>query len=71
MAVTDFMMLFGVNFNFYYLLLMKQFKKGFLMEEVRWYFIIIIAAIISIWINIKDMYQSSFECLTDAAFQVG
>ncbi|MBR6315895.1 MAG: TrkH family potassium uptake protein [Lachnospiraceae bacterium] len=69
--ITVFMMLFGVNFNFYYLLLMKQFKKGFLMEEVRWYFIIIIAAIVSIWINIKDMYQSSFECLTDAAFQVG
>ena len=40
-VVTIFMILFGVNFNAYYLMLFKKFKKAFSMEEVRYYFIII------------------------------
>ncbi|MCR4690069.1 MAG: TrkH family potassium uptake protein [Lachnospiraceae bacterium] len=69
--ITVFMILFGVNFNFYYFLLYKQVKKGFMMEEVRWYFIIILSSIAIIFWNIKCLYPSAFEALTHAAFQVG
>lgn len=34
-VVTVFMILFGVNFNAYYFIIFRQFKKAFSMEEVR------------------------------------
>jgi len=42
--VTIFMILFGVNFNAYYLILFRKFKKALQMEEVRAYFAIIFVA---------------------------
>ena len=44
-VVTVFMVMFGVNFNAYFLIIRRQFKKAFTMEEVRWYFGIILIAI--------------------------
>ena len=38
------MILFGVNFNAYYLIVLRQFKKAVKVEEVRCYFGIILAA---------------------------
>ena len=70
-VITIFMILFGVNFNFYYYLLFKQARKGFSMEEVRWYFIIIVVAIIAIFIDTRHLFGSAFEGLTHSAFQVG
>ncbi len=37
---TVFMLLFGMNFSFYYLLLMKRAKEAFKIEEIKWYLII-------------------------------
>ena len=70
-VITIFMILFGVNFNAYYFILYKQFRKAFTMEEVRCYFLIILAAIGIIFVDILDMFSSAFEALTQAAFQVG
>ncbi len=70
-VVTVFMIAFGVNFNAYYLLLFRQFKKAFSMEEVRWYFITILSAIAIIFVNTRSLFSSGFETLTKAAFQVG
>ena len=70
-VITIFMILFGVNFNFYYYLLFKQIKKGFAMEEVRWYFLIILSAIVMICIDIRHLYPSVAETVRHAAFQVG
>lgn len=42
------MILFGVNFSAYYLLLTKKFVQAFKFEEVRYYFGIILAAILVI-----------------------
>ena len=64
------MILFGVNFNAYYFILYKQFKKAFKMEEVRYYFLIIIAAVGIICFHIIDTTKSFFEALTQASFQV-
>ena len=69
--ITVFMLLFGVNFNAYYYLAFGKMKKAFGMEEVRWYFIIVLVAIALIFFNILGMYATPFEALTDAAFQVG
>lgn len=69
-VTTIFMILFGVNFNAYYLLLFSKLKKNFFMEEVRYYFLIIIGAIGIIFVNILETSASAFEALTDASFQV-
>lgn len=43
-VVAAFMMLFGINFGFYFFIIKKKFKNAFSFEEVRNYIIIIIAA---------------------------
>lgn len=70
-VVTVFMIAFGVNFNAYYLLLFKQFRKAFSMEEVKWYFGVILFAIAIILTDTIKIYSSAFEALTKTAFQVG
>lgn len=69
--VTIFMILFGVNFNAYYYIVFGKVRKALGMEEVRWYFIIILAATAFITWNILPMYDGLFTSLTHAAFQVG
>lgn len=69
-VVTVFMILFGVNFNAFYLLLYRNFKKAFKMEEVKYYFLIILVAIIIIFSNILDTSEGIFDALTKASFQV-
>ncbi|MCD8355320.1 MAG: TrkH family potassium uptake protein [Clostridia bacterium] len=68
--VTIFMILFGVNFNFYYFFLFRQFRKAFGMEEVRGYLLIILASVAIITWNIRGMTAGIFDALTQAAFQV-
>ena len=43
-VVGVFMMLFGVNFTFYFLIIIKKFRQAFALEEVRKYLLIIAAA---------------------------
>ena len=69
-VITIFMILFGVNFNAYYFLFFGSIKKAFQMEEVRWYFVIIVAATAVIFGTLLDVY-APFEAMTYAAFQVG
>lgn len=68
--VTIFMVLFGVNFNAFYFMLLRQFKKAFSIEEVRCYLIIIAAAIGIIFLNIIGNYETVGAAFTAAAFQV-
>ncbi len=70
-VITVFMMLFGVNFNFYFLLIIGKFKEALKSEEVRAYFSIIFAAILTISINISSYFDSFTEALRHSAFQVG
>lgn len=68
--VTVFMILFGVNFNAYYLILLRRFKKAFKIEEIRYYFLIITAAVAIIFFDICNTAASAFTALRDASFQV-
>ena len=69
-VITVFMVLFGVNFNFYYFVLFKHFGKAVKMEEVRVYLLVIVSAITVISFNTYHMYNSVSNTLTHSAFQV-
>lgn len=69
-VVTVFMFLFGVNFSLYYMLLLRKFKAVFKNEELRLYFGIAASSIILIAINISRMYNTVYESVHHAAFQV-
>ena len=68
--VTIFMILYGINFNVYFLILARKFKNIFKIEEVRTYLIVIVVSVAVITLNIFKTYDSFGGALTDAAFQV-
>lgn len=68
--VTIFMILYGINFNVYFLILARKFKNIFKIEEVRTYLIVIVVSVAIITLNIFKTYDSFGGALTDAAFQV-
>ncbi len=70
-VITVFMILFGVNFNVYYLVIAGKWKKALCCEEMRWYLIIIAAAVAVITFDIRDMFSSGGQAVEHAAFQVG
>ena len=70
-VTTVFMILFGVNFSCYYLLLLRQFKGVFKDEELRLYIGIILAAILLIVLDVRDLYATLEETIRHVAFQVG
>lgn len=70
-VVTVFMILFGVNFNIYYLILQKKWRLAFKSMEVRTYFAIILASILLITINIAGRFSNIGMAFHHAAFQVG
>ena len=69
-VTTVFMLLFGVNFSCYYLLLLRQFRAVFKDEELRLYFGIVICSIVLIVLNLKDFYPTLEETVRHAAFTV-
>lgn len=67
---TIFMLLFGVNFSCYYLLLLKNVKAVFKDEELRFYITMVVASIVLIVWNTWGIYGSLEETVRHAAFQV-
>jgi trk system potassium uptake protein TrkH len=67
-TITIFMTLFGINFNMYFLLLLRNFKPVWKNEELRAYLGIIVAAVAIISFNIYTIYGQ--DSLRTAAFQV-
>ncbi|MCP1101468.1 trk system potassium uptake protein TrkH [Aequitasia blattaphilus] len=67
-VLTIFMALFGVNFNLYFLILIREYRPIIKNEELKMYIGIILGASIMIAVNIKEIYGSvSFR---EAIFQV-
>ena len=69
-VITIFMILFGINFNVYYLLRVKKPMEACKHEEMRYYLGIIMIAVILITVNIRDSFSSLMEAFHHAAFQV-
>lgn len=64
------MIAFGVNFNAYYLILFRQFRKALSMEEIKWYFITILVSTGIIFTNIVKLYDNVSEAFSKSVFQV-
>lgn len=67
---TVFMLLFGVNFSCYYMLLIRQFKNVFRDDELRMYLGVAAGSIVLIALNLKGYYATMGETVRHAAFQV-
>ncbi len=70
-VITVFMIIFGVDFSFYYLILVRKLKSALKMEEVRTYFGIIILSVILITINVFNMFDGILDAIKHVFFQVG
>lgn len=72
-VVTVFMILFGVNFNIYYFLIMRKFVGIYKNTELKVYLGTIITAITVIIINTMQygVYHSFSKALRYTSFQVG
>ena len=69
-VTTVFMLLFGINFSCYYLLLLRQFRSVFKDEELRLYIGIVVVSIVLIVLNLRGVYATLSETIRHAAFQV-
>lgn len=65
-----FMLLFGVNFSVYHLILLKKIKDVFAMEELKVYFGIVAVTTLSIACNVVQMAGGFGNALRQAFFQV-
>lgn len=69
-VVTIFMFLFGINFNIYFLLMMKEFKTALKSEELKTYFIMCIVAIAFVVANTWHTFSTIGISIREAAFHV-
>lgn len=69
-VISLFMLLFGINFNLFYLLLIKQFKRVFKSEELWTYLAVIGVSVLLITFNIYPMVETLGIALRQAGFQV-
>jgi len=69
-VIGIFMLLFGVNFNLYYFLLIRRFREVFRSEELRAYLLVVGAAVAAITADIVHIYGNVWTSLRHAFFQV-
>lgn len=69
-VISIFMIIFGVDFSVYYLILMRKFNVSFRSEEVRTYLGIIAVATLIICLDCRALYESFGQNLTHSLFQV-
>ncbi|MBQ8682976.1 MAG: TrkH family potassium uptake protein [Clostridia bacterium] len=67
--ITVFMWLFGINFNLYYLLLIRAFRGVLSNRELWVYFGVTVAAVVLITCNTLPLYDGFGEAVRYAAFQ--
>lgn len=68
-VITVFMILFGVNFNLYYLILIRRFRSAAQSTELWSYFGIIGVAVAAVAWNIRGLYSAA-DAVRHSAFQV-
>lgn len=69
-VVAVFMVLFGLNFTVYFLILARKFKQILKVEELWWYIGIIFTSTLLITANIYSMYNNLYKSFHEAFFQV-
>lgn len=69
-VITVFMILFGIDFSVYYMLLLGKFRSVLRSEELRAYIGIIFLSVLIITFNIRPLFNGLSETVRHAAFQV-
>ena len=70
-VIGVFMLIFGINFNIFYLILIGRIAQAFKSEELRWYIGIIVFSVVAIAINLTLSMEYAFNiALKDSFFQV-
>lgn len=70
-VVAVFMILFGINFNVYFLIIMGQFGAVVKHEELRTYFAIILASATVIFFNLRHVIVDGVDRIRHTIFQIG
>ena len=69
-VVTVFMFLFSLNFNLYYLIILRHVKVALMDEEFHFYCGYVVAATLAIAVNLISTYGNFAEALRYASFTV-
>jgi Trk-type K+ transport systems, membrane components len=69
-VMATFMLLFGVNFNLYYFILIGKARDAFKSEELRVYLVMVLAAVALIMVSTYDRAVGLFDTFRNAFFQV-
>ncbi len=68
-VIAVFMIVFGINFNLYFFLLLRRFRDVLRSEELRTYLCIVVAAVVAIAINTAHLFSTMGTCIRTAFFQ--
>ena len=69
-VIAVFMMLFGVNFSVYILIISRKFKTAFKNEELWAYLGVTLIATLSVALSIRHMYPNFYEALHQSFFYI-
>lgn len=69
-VIGIFMVLSGINYSLYFLLLKRKFKQAFSLEEVRLYLAVVLISVVVICINIRGVFPTAEETVRQSFFQV-
>lgn len=69
-VIGIFMLLFGVNFNLFYLILLGKLKSAFKSQELRWYLAIVVLSTGAIALNVSNLFSNVGDAIRTAFFQV-
>lgn len=69
-VIGIFMLIFGTNFTIYYLIIIGKWREAVKSEELKWYIITTLLAIILIMFSIRNIYSSFEEIFRLSFFQV-
>ncbi|MCD7788011.1 MAG: TrkH family potassium uptake protein [Firmicutes bacterium] len=69
-VVAIFMALFGLNFNVYFCLMLKKYRRAFGLEEFHWYAFIMALATLIVWFDNISSFPTIEEAFRHSFFQV-
>ena len=69
-VIAIFMLIFGVNFNLYYLLLLRRIRTALKSSELWCYISIVLVSVAIITVNIAPIYKNFSTALRNSTFQV-
>ena len=58
--ITVFMLVFSINFNLYFLIIIGKARSAIKSEDLRWFLIIVAAAMLLITLDIRGLYDGDF-----------